>query len=436
MNDSKNKNEEKLTERNLKAMRFKDLKDLAKEHGIKLPLGSPKEAIIDALLGDTKAKPVSNLRPWRTDKSLKRDPDTAKYYRMLKLARMPEVNVYEMMLQRQCTQATIERVFGKGPPPMLEIKGEETPPPMKRATTEDFVPSQHKSHKIDTKSLNASVWKKLIVAKKSEAGTGGVIFARLPEGVVVIKSGNTLAEELYGTWIAEAIGVRTPEARLVDHDNGEYNALQNALKGTVSLRTKISMSRILQRLEIAVMEFINGKPLVVLKKIPPVDALRQVGGIMALDVVLNNFDRLPFIWDNKGNAENIFYSDGKMVAIDNRIVCPTSKSAREKHLERVEALCKGMDSKGGNAEEWAKLEKFWNTRTMMNALEKKHLQEITKGFIDTAKIISKELTPEKLDAMLKKLEKLTWGTFWAHQVSGLDTKFINSIVAILKKHFG
>jgi hypothetical protein len=36
--------------------------------------------------------------------------------------------------------------------------------------------------------------------------------------------------------------------------------------------------------------------------------LTQMGRIIALDVLLNNWDRLPVIWDNEGNWGNLIVS--------------------------------------------------------------------------------------------------------------------------------
>ena len=33
--------------------------------------------------------------------------------------------------------------------------------------------------------------------------------------------------------------------------------------------------------------------------------LHQMGEVVVLDMITNNFDRLPFIWTNFGNMENI-----------------------------------------------------------------------------------------------------------------------------------
>jgi hypothetical protein len=36
-----------------------------------------------------------------------------------------------------------------------------------------------------------------------------------------------------------------------------------------------------------------------------IDFLQQLGEIMALDILLDNWDRIPIIWDNPGNWANV-----------------------------------------------------------------------------------------------------------------------------------
>ena len=44
---------------------------------------------------------------------------------------------------------------------------------------------------------------------------------------------------------------------------------------------------------------------------------RGCGELVVLDLVLNNYDRLPAVWDNVGNTANVFYlPSGGAVGID------------------------------------------------------------------------------------------------------------------------
>uniref|UniRef100_A0A7S0DI85 Actin-fragmin kinase catalytic domain-containing protein n=2 Tax=Amorphochlora amoebiformis TaxID=1561963 RepID=A0A7S0DI85_9EUKA len=243
---------------------------------------------------------------------------------------------------------------------------------------------------------------------------------------------------MYGSWLAREIGIHVPELRLASYNDGEYYEIQAALKRTASLSTKIGISRILQRKQIAVMEYVNGKPLVEVSGIPEKSALRQVGGIIALDVVLNNFDRLPLVWNNQGNADNIFLvpEENNMYALDNRIVCPTSIQVQHVHLSKVNMLCDNMKKSGHESKEWIKLQRFWVTRTPMAMLSKEDLKEIAKGFRDTAKMCVEKLTKKRLVSMFKDLGALDKGdNFWMSQVCGINVEFILAVINVFAKHF-
>jgi len=440
-------------------MKFVDLKALAKSLGLELALGTSKDDLIDAILagkGESKAKAC--VRPWKINgHQLKSDPDTRKFYKMLKWGSMPEFNVYHIMLNRGCSEETIAKLFGNGPPPTLEPARRQRGadggasdewneggnnfqtkilPNLSRSKTDDFNPRAHPSHPIDEKTLTGSEWAQLKVAKRSVNGSSGVIFALLTKGVVVLKSGGSLAEEIYGALIADKLKIPVPNMRLVRHSGGEYKEVQAALKKTVSVMTRVGLSRILQRRNLAVMEFINGRPLVELKVMPPHTVFKQLGGILVLDVILNNFDRLPFIWANRGNADNIHYSNGTMYALDNRIVCPTSMNARANHIEKVEAVCKGIVEQGTKAEEWARIDEFWRTKTLMGALGDNEIKEMQAGFLETAQRAAKELTLKSLKEMVTELKAMDEerSQFWSKQVQGVDVDFILSIVESLKVH--
>merc|ERR1711920_853510 len=71
---------------------------------------------------------------------------------------------------------------------------------------------------------------------------------------------------------------------------------------------------------------------------------RDLGGILALDIFLNNNDRLPCpLWSNaSGNPENLFFLEsGQPVAIDT-VCCPLDPKAMPERVERYWASVKEM----------------------------------------------------------------------------------------------
>jgi hypothetical protein len=45
----------------------------------------------------------------------------------------------------------------------------------------------------------------------------------------------------------------------------------------------------------------------------------RTGGVAVLDILVNNSDRMPVLWDNDGNAGNLLFGDN-VIAIDNTAV--------------------------------------------------------------------------------------------------------------------
>jgi hypothetical protein len=71
----------------------------------------------------------------------------------------------------------------------------------------------------------------------------------------------------------------------------------------------------------------------------------RIGRMLALDVLINNMDRLPLIWNNNGNPCNVMVAkDGRILAIDNTPFCIDPElhaDAAATYADRVEALVRG-----------------------------------------------------------------------------------------------
>eukprot|EP00475_Leptophrys_vorax_P046308 TRINITY_DN989_c0_g2_i2.p1 TRINITY_DN989_c0_g2~~TRINITY_DN989_c0_g2_i2.p1 ORF type:complete len:138 (+),score=38.21 TRINITY_DN989_c0_g2_i2:153-566(+) len=56
-----------------------------------------------------------------------------------------------------------------------------------------------------------------IAVKRSEEGSSGVLFVQTGHGLVVIKSGSKVMQELFGTRIAQRLEVLVPDTRIIRH---------------------------------------------------------------------------------------------------------------------------------------------------------------------------------------------------------------------------
>ena len=389
------------------------------------------------------------------------------------------------MLHHRCEPALIALLFGDGPapsPPSRSAPSVTLPgaapallpsrvPAFRKESTKDFKPVDHKPHPIDPDALGVKEWKRMTgrisarfyinfsgeyvayqsnpnpqppppvhthtVAKRSETGSGGVVFVKMPKGVAVLKSGTSLANEFFGAWVAEAVGVRAPKHRLLSHTNGEYEAVVAAVKRTASLETRIAMSRILQRANLAVLQFVRGKSLFEVSKLPSDAAsVRQIGGIVALDIILNNFDRLPLIWSNLGNGDNVLVDkSGGVIALDNRVVVPTARGARDGHIAKIDRLARDIARSGKSAPQFERLATFFASRTHVGPLYPQQMTWIYEGFAATSRRIVAELTRDRLRQLKIRLASIATNKFWNTQVDPIDINFVCDAIAALSKAF-
>jgi Actin-fragmin kinase, catalytic len=128
-------------------------------------------------------------------------------------------------------------------------------------------------------------------------------------------------QEVFVSRLAEYLGVRCPRMRVVEYVNAEWTAMKQALfslAGSLPNGTteQMKVRKEMDRAFVIVMELAEGRPLCALG--PHLgsllcvhthtgrERLRAIGRVCALDVLCNNWDRLPLIWSNDGNLDNIF----------------------------------------------------------------------------------------------------------------------------------
>lgn len=136
-----------------------------------------------------------------------------------------------------------------------------------------------------------------------------MIFTQLQSGVVVLKAGShSLASELYATLISQACGVYSP--RILVQRNSPSETLVDSFMNALSRKDpNMILSRMHDQRFVMIMEFCVGWSIGKLSQLDSVTdyshMVHTLGQIVALDVLLNNGDRVPFIWDNQGNSGNL-----------------------------------------------------------------------------------------------------------------------------------
>jgi len=155
------------------------------------------------------------------------------------------------------------------------------------------------------------------------------------------------------------LGIAGPTVRLVASASKEGRCLHESLIKADSLRDPLQrkvQAMLAGRPLYLVMEYVQAKPLADLFDtaglswaqhdfgVEPLsdrgrELLRTLGTFVAFDMIINNFDRLPCVWDNQGNAGNIMFTTdtAEPMSIDNVVCCisPEHKAATAKYMERI-----------------------------------------------------------------------------------------------------
>lgn len=158
--------------------------------------------------------------------------------------------------------------------------------------------------------------------ERSDAGAEGVFFVETNKGAVVLKGSRSMAAEVYSSMLGLKLGIFCPAWRIIATASPEGQSMIKHLSdadpsGRVYLNLK-SQTHVLMKAFVPGANFgeIGEKRAVEIFGLPGMPStngearLRELGRILALDVLCNNGDRFPLIWDNRGNAGNVMYGKG------------------------------------------------------------------------------------------------------------------------------
>ena len=209
-------------------------------------------------------------------------------------------------------------------------------------------------HNLATPLENIEVvdWKSCVGVERSADGSEGVIFAaippKVPEGVVV-KCPKDVFSELYGTLIADRLGLRTPSIRILrqsglddeDEMHAEAVELVNAITACDDRRPsgERCARAFFENPFILVYEYIaGGKTLADMVDTDENLAalyvelfghsngglspdgrrrLQNIGKLIAYDTLICNMDRLPCLATHAGNPQNVMFTrENEIICID------------------------------------------------------------------------------------------------------------------------
>jgi len=196
-------------------------------------------------------------------------------------------------------------------------------------------------------------------------GSGGVLLVDLGEECVALKpQGQTSANELLAQEVAPCCQVRVAQCRVVRHGEAEHQEILqlhvDGLNCPVVGAEKSTASKIFHRHArpdgslsgrgaqlFGVLEYVPGHALMGIEaqkslQAAPGSVWLSMGRLCALDVLINNMDRLPVpVWDNDGNLGNVMIAasdNSNVMGIDQQVNMIIPGPGRDRYLEKVRRL--------------------------------------------------------------------------------------------------
>jgi len=149
-------------------------------------------------------------------------------------------------------------------------------------------------------------------------GSGGVTLLHLPEGVIAIKPMmmNSVSE-FVAVQLADFVGIQVAKLNVARYGEDAFFQIKQAIReapADIDEHRDIAR-RTMSRAEfLGILEFVAGCSVqglqahALLKNMSEgarSDFWRSVGVLVAFDVLINNVDRVPLLWDNEGNTGNL-----------------------------------------------------------------------------------------------------------------------------------
>mmetsp|Transcript_97029 Transcript_97029/g.274168 ORF Transcript_97029/g.274168 Transcript_97029/m.274168 type:complete len:539 (+) Transcript_97029:86-1702(+) len=268
--------------------------------------------------------------------------------------------------------------------------------------------------------LAGTAWDEALEAFWCHGGSGGVLLLRFPAGVICAK--NCSPTELFAQRLASALGVRTAGVRVLSSGGApseQVSFREHVRRAAVSSGEEMHAMKIMRSRHLSVMEFVDGfsmmgmdahKHLQELQRSGAASVWQDLGRLMALDMLINNFDRLPLAWGNDGNLGNVLLGSslGPVVGIDQCVAPITHAEGLRKYTLRVrEAVVEARD---GEAKAFAAVKEavYNNTAVELTAAD---FAGVRRGCLDLATEVAGLVDAGGMDRILDDVSKEVHETF-------------------------
>mmetsp|Transcript_1914 Transcript_1914/g.4898 ORF Transcript_1914/g.4898 Transcript_1914/m.4898 type:complete len:505 (-) Transcript_1914:6-1520(-) len=300
-----------------------------------------------------------------------------------------------------------------------------------------------------------TLWHDALEWRHCHGGSGGVFMLRLPSGVACIKG--LLREEVFAESLAAKFGVRVAMSRQI-RDTAERSAILHAFRQSIPLRKDaMDMLYLLPRGDrMRALEYIRGVPMQGLPAhqclvrlaavgkdassphyVGAQNAWRELGRLMAFDVVINNFDRLPLVWSNEGNLANIMLSGSAdetltIVGIDQKVSPILHQAGLTAYLGKVKAMVRRLSSDSWEDFESVKVAVQSNTLIELGESE---LVLIREGLLGFLREVCDLHETSQLDSLLWSCMSKTWDQEAQHQQQNM-VSMVRSVVESVHAELG
>lgn len=282
-------------------------------------------------------------------------------------------------------------------------------------------------------------WEEATELKWCQGGSGGVFVLKVPQGAVCLRGAQLSPGELFAQLLATALAVRTAGLRVVGPHQDEIVSIRGGLQ-SASAEEDAGIKRIFVAYfdSIAVMEYVDGVPMMGMPAHEQLSAARgesplwtQLGRLMAFDMLINNFDRLPLVWSNEGNFGNVMLGSrlGPVIGIDQSVNLINHPAGLTAYLQRVRKAHEG--ARDGQASTFAPVKNAIRDNTGID-LDDVEIRRLCEGCVDLFSEVSRLAKSEDFERTLAAISLTVDRSFIAPDAGAKAAQycgFVRKVVA-------
>jgi Actin-fragmin kinase, catalytic. len=199
-----------------------------------------------------------------------------------------------------------------------------------------------KEYNFSYSSISASIylinWDDIKGVEHSQGGSTSLFFCGFSNNeACIVKGLGNVVEDIFTNKLFSVMNIHVFNSRIISFTTSEFKKAVNAMRG-VCLYNKFVDSKICKELDrpfFIVSEYVPGIYFLQMGKKRAENffsfdselgyqRLREIGEIIAMDVLINNSSRIPVIWNTEGNPNNFFVSVQGINLTSNNLIDPNN----------------------------------------------------------------------------------------------------------------